>query len=137
VIPEPRGLPYLEPIQPPDPTTLVDYFPPNIRKDLKSGLKGRTVLVLIEITYQLPEETNPMKLAKILDIPPATISYEINRLIKLQYLEPYISHQVLKDARYRNYTITPKGISFLRFLKDALDLSIQRVREKDRSYDLN
>jgi parallel beta-helix repeat protein len=137
VIPEPRGLPFLEPIKPPDPTTLIDSFPPNIRKDLKSGLKGRTVLAFIEIAYQLPEETNPMKLAKILDIPPATISYEINRLIKLHYLEPYLSPQVLKDARFRNYTITPKGVSFLRFLKDALDLSIQRVREKDQSFDVN
>ena len=128
VIPEPKGFPLLEPVEP---TTLVEYFPFDIKKDLISGLKGRTVLTLIEIAYQYPEETNPMKLAKTLDIPPTTVSYEINRLRELEYLEPFVSPQVLKDGRFRNYTITPKGASFLRTLKGALELSIRRLREKD------
>jgi DNA-binding MarR family transcriptional regulator len=128
VIPEPKGSPLLEPVEP---TTLVEYFPIDIKKDLLSGLKGRTVLTLIEIAYQYPEETNPMRLAKTLDIPPTTVSYEINRLMKLEYLEPFVSPQVLKDGRFRNYTITPKGSSFLRILKGALELSIRRLGEKD------
>ncbi|MFX1507123.1 MAG: right-handed parallel beta-helix repeat-containing protein [Promethearchaeota archaeon] len=128
VIPESKGFPLLEPVEP---ATLVEYFPFDIKEDLISGLKGRTVLTLIEIAYQYPEESNPMKLAKTLDIPPTTVSYEINRLRELEYLEPFVSTQVLKDGRFRNYTITPKGTSFLRTLKGALELSIRRLREKD------
>lgn len=128
MISEPQVTPLLDAVEP---TTLIEYFPSDIRGDLTSGLKGRTVLTLIEIAYQYPEETNPMRLAKTLDIPPTTVSYEINRLMELEYLEPFISPQVLKDGRFRNYIITPKGASFLRILKGALELSIRRLREKD------
>ncbi|MFX0119616.1 MAG: NosD domain-containing protein [Promethearchaeota archaeon] len=128
IISEHQDIPLLEPVEP---TTLVEYFPSDFRDELISGLKGRTVLTLIEIAYQHPEETNPMRLAKTLDIPPTTVSYEINRLMELEYLERFVSPQVLKDGRFRNYIITPKGISFLRILKGALELSIRRLREKE------
>ncbi len=134
IIPEPKGFSPLEPVKP---TTLVEYFPFDIKKDLISGLKGRTVLTLIEIAYQYPKETNPMRLAKTLDLPPSTISYEIKRLVKLQYLVPFVSPQALRDGRFRSYSITHKGSLFLRTLKGALSLSIKQMTEKDHSWDFS
>jgi parallel beta-helix repeat protein len=106
----------------------VDYFPANIQKDLRLKLKGRTVLTLIEIAYQDPEVMNPVKLAHILNIPPSTLSNDIKRLIDLGYLESYISSQVMEDGRFRTYSITLKGVSFLRILKGALELSIKQAK---------
>lgn len=131
VIPEPVEFPKLDVRSP---TAMTTYFPSDIRNELKSDIKGRTVLTLIEIAFQYPNEANPASLSRILDIPPSTLSSEINRLKKLQYIEAQTSEQVLRDARYRSYTITPKGASFLKILKGALEVSIVRIKEKDISY---
>ncbi|MHA2227437.1 MAG: NosD domain-containing protein [Candidatus Hodarchaeales archaeon] len=112
--------------------TIESYFSPHIREVLTSNMKGRTVLVLIEIAYHYPEETHPARLADTLNIPSSTFSREINRLIELDYVEPYISPQVLQDGRFRNYRVTPKGVAFLDTLKEALALSIDRLREKEQ-----
>jgi parallel beta-helix repeat protein len=131
VIPEPVSFPEVEV---PSPAAMTTYFPSDIQNDLKSEIKGRTVLTLIEIAYQYPNETNPANLSRILDIPPSTLSSEIKRLKKLHYIEPDTSERVFRDARYRSYAITPKGASFLRILKGALEVSIVRIREKDIGY---
>ncbi len=110
--------------------SMVEYFPTDIRSDLRSKMRGKTVLTLIEIAYQNPSETNPVKLSESLDIPPATLSREIKKLIDLQYVKAHISTQVLHDARYRNFTITPKGFKFLSILNDALLITIDRLKEK-------
>ena len=115
----------------PNQQTMADYFPNDIRKDLRTQMKGRTVLTLIEIAYQEPSETNPAKLSKSLGIPPSTLSKEIKKLRTLGYINSHISDQVLNDGRFRNFAITPKGVDFLSILKVALKITIDRVKEKD------
>jgi len=102
--------------------------------DLISGLRGRSVLTLIEIAYQAADVTNPSNLARILDIPLSSISDEIKKLIQLGYLEYHLSPKMLQDGRYRNYVITGKGVSFLRILKGALELTINRLKEKKHDF---
>ncbi|MHA1976598.1 MAG: right-handed parallel beta-helix repeat-containing protein [Candidatus Hodarchaeales archaeon] len=131
MITEQKATPLLGPGEPRAIST--DFFPLYIKEDLKAGLRGRTVLTLIEIAYQGPDETNPAKLAHTLDIPSSTLSNEIKRLIDLDYLETFVSLQVMKDARFRNYKITPKGVEFLYIMKGALELSIRRLKERDDS----
>lgn len=101
----------------------------NIRNDIISGLKSRMILTLIEIVLQYPAEANHASLCKKLDIPPSTLSNQIKKLVALDYLENSISPKNLYDARYRNYRITMKGISFLHMLREVLDFSIKRVEE--------
>jgi parallel beta-helix repeat protein len=127
-----KGISLLEAAEPIRTETIETYFTPNIRIDLTSGMKGRTVLLLIEIAYYYPDKTNPAQLAKILDIPPSTLTKEIKRLVNLEYIESYVSQKVLQDGRYRNYTVTQKGVEFLKTLKGALELSIDRLREKQQ-----
>jgi parallel beta-helix repeat protein len=122
--------PLLEPVEP---ISLAEYFPSDIRENLKSGMKARTVLTLIEIAFQYADETHPMFLSRILDIPPSTLSAELRKLTELNYIEFHVSPKALEDGRFRNYTITPKGVSFLRILKGALELSIRRMKEKSQS----
>jgi DNA-binding MarR family transcriptional regulator len=69
-------------------------------------------------------------LAKILDVPASTLSNELKRLIELDYLEFFVAPNVLQDGRYRHYCLTPKGISFFKILKSALELSLNRIRQK-------
>ncbi|MFX1252152.1 MAG: hypothetical protein ACFFCZ_11150 [Promethearchaeota archaeon] len=114
----------------PVPTSIVEYFPSTIRDELQQDIKGRTVLTLIEIAYLDPSETNPAKLAKSLNIPPSTLSKEIKKLVDLEYVETYISAQVLQDARFRNFKITPKGFTFLSILDNALKITIGRLKGK-------
>jgi DNA-binding MarR family transcriptional regulator len=124
-------IPRLERI--PNQITMVDCFPSDFQEDLRTEMKGRTVLTLIEIAYQDPCETNPAKLAKSLNIPPSTLSKELKKLIGLQYIETYVSNQVLGDGRFRNFSITPKGFTFLSILNDALKVTIERARENPRA----
>jgi parallel beta-helix repeat protein len=131
MITEKKTVPVRKPIEPK--ALSVEFFPLYMKEDLQEGLKGRTVLTLIEIAYQGPDETNPVKLANTLNIPSSTLSNEIKRLIDLNYLETYVSLQAVKDARYRNYKLTPKGVEFLYILKDALELSIRRLKERSNS----
>ena len=104
-------------------------FTSRFRKDIISVLKGRMILTLIEFAHLHPTESNHVSLCKKLDIPPSTLSNQIKKLVKLDYLENSISPKNLYDARYRNYRITIKGISFLHMLREVLNLSIKRVEE--------
>ncbi|MFX0183108.1 MAG: hypothetical protein ACFE95_08520 [Candidatus Hodarchaeota archaeon] len=106
----------------------IEYNPSNIRKELLAGIKGRTILTLIEIAYQYPNEINPTKLSKLLKFPPATLSEELKRLTKFQFISPIKSIGILGDARYRYYTITPKGILFLDFFKRVLRVTTDRLK---------
>lgn len=122
-----RDIPQLGPR---DQTSMVEYFPTNIRNDLRSEMKGKTVLTLIEIAYQDPSETNPTKLSQSLNIPTPTLTREIKKLVDLQYVEAFVSAQVLQDARYRNFSITSKGFLFLSTLNEALQITINRLKAK-------
>lgn len=66
VLHQPAAIPLLESAEP---KLLVEYFPSDIKNDLRSGMKWRTILTLIEIAYQDPSETNPVKLAQSMEIP--------------------------------------------------------------------
>ncbi|MFX0149826.1 MAG: hypothetical protein ACFFAJ_03505 [Candidatus Hodarchaeota archaeon] len=131
-IEESQDLPYLE--APTSVTSMVEYFPTDIRNELRIEIKGRTVLTLIEIAYQDPSETNPVKLAKSLNIPVSTLSKEIKKLVELEYVESVISSQVIQDGRFRNFKITSKGFSFLSILNNALRMTINRLKEKQNEF---
>ncbi|MFX0170675.1 MAG: hypothetical protein ACFE9L_02015 [Candidatus Hodarchaeota archaeon] len=131
-IEESQDLPYLE--APTSVTSMVEYFPIDIRNELRIEIKGRTVLTLIEIAYQDPSETNPVKLAKSLNIPVSTLSKEIKKLVELEYVESVISSQVIQDGRFRNFKITSKGFSFLSILNNALRMTINRLKEKQNEF---
>ncbi|MFX0050667.1 MAG: NosD domain-containing protein, partial [Candidatus Hermodarchaeota archaeon] len=130
-LPQPVTVTLLEPAEP---ITLVEYFPSDIKNDLRSGMRWRTILTLIEIAYQDPSETNPIKLAQRLDISASALSKEIKRLRELHYIESFVSAQVLRDGRYRSYTITQKGFKLLYILKETLKLTITRLKEKKGAY---
>ncbi|MHA2100557.1 MAG: hypothetical protein ACW99A_17925 [Candidatus Kariarchaeaceae archaeon] len=115
-----------------EPTSMIDYFPTNFQYDLRSEIKGRTIITLIEIAYQNPSDTNPAKIAKSLNIPPSTLSKEIKKLKELDYLQTHISTQVVLDARYRNFQITSKGFHFLSLLNTALKVTLNRVKMNGR-----
>jgi DNA-binding MarR family transcriptional regulator len=108
----------------------VEYFPNDIRNDLQSGLKMRTIMTLTEIAYQNPTETNVNELSKILNIPKSTLSDEIKKLINFGYIEHYATPKVIADARYKTYSITSKGFMLLQMIKDALQLTINQINEK-------
>ncbi|MHA2094450.1 MAG: right-handed parallel beta-helix repeat-containing protein [Candidatus Hodarchaeales archaeon] len=114
-----------------EPTTLAEYFPTGIKEDLQAGMKWRTIQTLIEIAYQDPSDTNPKKLADSLQLPLPTVSREIKKLKDLEYIEAFVSAQVMRDGRYRSYTITQKGYELLYTLKETLKLTITRLKEQD------
>jgi parallel beta-helix repeat protein len=124
-------VPLLEPVEP---TSIVEYFPSNIKHDLQSGMKWRTISTLIEIAYQDPSVTNPTSLAQSLNISASTLSKEIKNLKELQYIESYVSPNVLRDGRYRSYTITQKGFYTLYTLKEVLKITINRLKEQRGAY---
>ena len=111
--------------------SIVNYFPSGFQSDLKSEIKGRTVMVLIEIAYQNPTDTNPVKIADGIGIPLSTLSKEIKKLIKLNYVESHISQQVLLDTRYRNFKLTAKGFEFLNILNVVLKNTIQQIQTRN------
>lgn len=106
----------------------IEYHPSTIRKKLLSGIKGRTILTLIEIAHHYPNDINPTKLSKLLNIPPATLSLELKKLTNFQFISPIKSVGILCDARYRYYTIAPKGTKFLHILKRILRVTTDRLK---------
>jgi parallel beta-helix repeat protein len=136
IIPELATQPLLEPqtiieiLDTSERFSLIPYFPSDIQEILKT-IKGRTALVLIEMAYQDIHETNPTKLSQSLNIPPTTISDEIKRLVKLEFIKSQIKPSFIQDARFRYYNITSKGSSFLTSLKGALEVSINRLKMKE------
>ncbi|MHA2173329.1 MAG: hypothetical protein ACXABI_00745 [Candidatus Hodarchaeales archaeon] len=112
-------------------STMLDHFPSDMRDEISSKIKGKTIFTLIEIAYQDPKNTNPSNISKSLNIPPSSLSREIKKLISLKYLETYVSDIVIQDARIRNFKITPKGFYFLSQLNDALKMTINRLKMRE------
>ena len=115
---------------PNSPQTLFDYFSLENKIEFQEMVKGKTTIVLIEIAYQDPSATNPTKLSKSLNIPLSSLSREISKLIKLNYLEPHISKRILEDTRLKNFKISLKGYQFLSNLNSALNVTIDRLKER-------
>ncbi len=112
------------------PDTIIDYFSSEIRGELQTGIKSKTVFILIEIAYQDPSKTNPTRLSNNLNIPLSSLSREIKKLISLNYIETYISDVVLEDTRLRNFKITTKGFTFLSNLNSALNITIDQLKAR-------
>jgi parallel beta-helix repeat protein len=108
---------------------VIDYFPLDFVHDLKDELKGRTVLILIEIAYRYPDTTDQVNLYKILNIPRSTFSSDINKLIELQFIKSMLNDGNFQDLRFKNYTITQKGYNFLRLLKEMLKISLNKKNQ--------
>lgn len=111
--------------------SVIQFFSSTFQNELKSAIKGRTIIVLIELAYQNPSETNPLKIAEKVGIPLSTFSKEIKKLVDLNYIENHISNQVLLDARMRNYRITVKGYEFLLILNDILKRTITQIQKRN------
>ncbi|MHA2105464.1 MAG: right-handed parallel beta-helix repeat-containing protein [Candidatus Hodarchaeales archaeon] len=107
----------------------IDFFPFDFVQILKNELKGRTVLILIEIAYRYPDTTDQVNLYKILNIPRSTFSTDINKLIELQYIKSMINKGNFQDLRFKNYAITQKGFNFLRMLKEMLKISLNKENQ--------
>ncbi len=116
---------------PSTPKTMLDFFPLEIKQELQTKIRSNTIFTLIEIAYQDPTETNPTKLSKSLNVPPSTLSREIKKLISLNYLETCLSDVVMLDTRLKNFKITEKGFIFLMNLKNALNITIAHLKERN------
>ena len=108
-----------------------NIFPEDIRNDLKSGLRGRTVLILVEIAYQYPNNSYMVYLAKILDIPIQTVSREIKQLEKLNYIQQEITISNLNDNRYKYFKLTSRGILLLHLFKETLNITIMGMKKDE------
>ena len=112
-------------------SSMLDLFPSEIRTEIETKIRGKTIFTLIEIAYQDPTETNPARISKSLNIPPSSITREIKKLLELDYLETHVTESVIKDARIRNFKITSKGFTFLTYLNGALKMTIDRLKVRE------
>ncbi len=119
------------------PSTMLDFFPSEIKQELQTKIRNNTIFTLIEIAYQDPTETNPTKLSKSLNIPPSTLSRQIKKLVTLNYLETYLSDVVMLDTRLKNFKVTEKGFVFLMNLKNALNITIAHLKERNNQQSIN
>ncbi|MHA2362834.1 MAG: right-handed parallel beta-helix repeat-containing protein [Candidatus Hodarchaeales archaeon] len=119
----------LESVDTTDYAALVNIFPSELRNELKTDIRGKSVLILIEIAYQPPMKSYSANIAQILSIPRQTVSEEFKRLLNLHYLQPLISNETLMDGRFKYYGLTRKGITFLHLLKESLRVTLMRMHE--------
>lgn len=110
-----------------DSTTMVNIYPNDLRNEMKSKIKGKSVLILIELAYQPLHNSHTSYIAKVLDIPQQTVSDEIKRLINLEYLNSVINENTLADTRYKYYSVSKKGILFLHLLKESIRVTLLQV----------
>jgi parallel beta-helix repeat protein len=114
----------------PENTALANIYPENIRNEMRSDIRGKSVMILTEIAYQPQGNSHSAFISEILSIPRQTTSDEIKRLLKLQYLQPVITSKTLLDARYKYYSITRKGILFLHLLKESIRVTLMEVHKE-------
>jgi WD40 repeat protein/DNA-binding MarR family transcriptional regulator len=107
-----------------------NLYPEDIQLEMKSQLKGRTMLLLIELAYQGPMKSNSKFISDILNIPHPTVTKDIKKLMDLHYIRQYISSNMLDDTRFKYYTLTEKGFIFLHLLKESLSVTIMHATPK-------
>ena len=110
-------------------TEIINLFPLDIQQELKSELRGRTILILIELAYQFPNHSHVTAISKALEIPQATVSFEIKKLITLQYIEQNLNITNLQDTRFKYYSLTSKGTLFLHLLKESLTQGLELINK--------
>ena len=101
-------------------------FPPDIRKEMKDEIKGRTILVLIEIAFQSPIKSNLVCIAEILSISVPTASRDLKKLLDNQYINEISTNESLLDTRYKFYSLTAKGYLFLHLLKESISITLMQ-----------
>ena len=111
-------------------TALANIYPDNLKNDMKSFIKGKSVLILTEIAYQPLVNSHSAYISDILDIPRQTVSDEIKRLLQLQYLTPVVNQTTLLDARFKYYKLTTKGILLLHLLKESIRVTLMQVHRE-------
>ena len=104
---------------------LRDNIPCDLKSELKSIVKGKTILILTEIAIQPLTNSHSAFIAEILSIPRQTVSDELKRLIEINYIQPIITTVTLNDARFKHYKITKKGILLLQMLKESINTSLE------------
>ena len=107
-------------------------FPENVRNDLKSGLRGKRLLILIEIAYLYPNNSYLSFISKNLELPNQTTSREIKQLKNMGYIEQDIAVDNLIDNRFKYFKLTTKGLIFLHLLKETLSISIINMKKSQR-----
>jgi DNA-binding MarR family transcriptional regulator len=105
-------------------TIITNLYPEDIKIEMKSHIKGRTMLLLIEIAYQGPKKSNSKYLSDMLSIPQSTVTKEVKKLLEMNYITQFVSTDILFDTRYKFYSLTEKGLIFLHLLKESLSMSI-------------
>lgn len=106
------------------PTIITNLFPPQIRKDMTSDLRGRSVLILVELAYQSQENAFSKYFSKVLNIPHQTVSFELKRLNELEYIQILQTPKTLQDTRFKYYQLTQKGTLFLYLLRETIAYSL-------------
>ncbi|MHA1983518.1 MAG: hypothetical protein ACW967_04110 [Candidatus Hodarchaeales archaeon] len=106
------------------PMVITDIFPQNMQNEITSEIRGRTVLVLVELAYQPSNHAYLGYIAKVLNIPRQSASFELKRLTKLGYIQNRQEYSTLQDVRFKYYELTQKGILFLYLLKETLAYSL-------------
>ena len=99
----------------------------DLHNELKSDLRGRSVLILVEMAFLNPQKSNASYLSDKLNIPLSTIIFEIKKLLKLEYIQLTISTETLLDNRVKYYSFTSKGIVFLKFLNETITRSVENL----------
>jgi DNA-binding MarR family transcriptional regulator len=102
------------------PTIIANLFPPQIRKDITSEIRGRSVLILVELAYQPLENAFSNYFSKALNIPHQTVSFELKKLVELDYIQTLQTPTTLQDTRFKYYKLTHKGTLFLYLLKETI-----------------
>ena len=105
-----------------------NILPDDISSEMKSGLRGRTLLILVELAYQYPENSYLAFIASNLDISKQTASREIKQLENLGYIEQDITFDNLVDNRFKYFKLTQKGVLFLHLLKETLSVTIMGMK---------
>lgn len=107
--------------------SVLDVMSIEFQDDFLSEIKGKTVLILVEIAYLDKRRANATNLSKTLQIPIPTLSRELKKLSQLRYVQPFHSEETLRDSRVRCYQITSKGYQFLTHLNHLLKITIKEL----------
>ena len=108
-------------------TIITNLYPEDIQIEMKSQLKGRTILILVELAFQGPMKSNTKLISNTLQIPQPTVTKELKRLLELKYIKSFVNTNVLEDNRFKYFTVTEKGLIFLHLLKETLSLTLLQL----------
>ena len=106
---------------------ILEFFPETYRQELTTLIRGRSVLVLIELAYLPYTKSNISSLAQDLVLPRSTVHNEMKLLMELGYITLYQTTETLQDTRYKYYTLTERGAQFLLLLKEIIQNTLTKI----------